>query len=80
MVEKLWFLIPELWLLLGAVAVSLMGLSRNRAVRDALPLTVCGLLLVAGLLTPWIYDGQMGRRLLEDANLLMPLLSEEVDA
>jgi NADH-quinone oxidoreductase subunit N len=71
MVDKLWFLIPEIWLFAGAVVVSVMGLSRTKRVRDALPLVVCAFLAVALVVTPVLYtktDRLVG------AAMLMPMV------
>ena len=37
MLDKVWFILPEIWLFFGAVVVSMMGLSRRKLVRDAVP-------------------------------------------
>jgi NADH-quinone oxidoreductase subunit N len=78
MIAKLWFVIPEIWLFIGAVIVGLAGLSRSKAVRDSLPLVTCVFLITAGIMTPWIYDGQRGQSLIGEANLLMPALGKYV--
>ncbi|MHC5004213.1 MAG: NADH-quinone oxidoreductase subunit N [Planctomycetota bacterium] len=78
MVEKIWFLIPEIWLFLGAVVVALLGLSRRKGVRDSLPLVTAVLLLVAGVLTPWVYDSARGQEFIGRADLLMPMLGKYV--
>ena len=35
MLDKVWFILPEIWLVIGAMVVSMMGLSGTRLVRDA---------------------------------------------
>ncbi|MHC4217526.1 MAG: NADH-quinone oxidoreductase subunit N [Planctomycetota bacterium] len=71
MADKLWFLIPEIWLFLGAVVVSVMGLSRSKLVRDALPLIVCAFLAAALIVTPLLYarTDKLAR-----AAMLMPMV------
>jgi NADH-quinone oxidoreductase subunit N len=78
MADKLWFLLPEMWLFVGAVVVSLMGLSHQKSIRDALPLTTCVFLAIAALMTPWVYDGSRGSLLISQADLLMPVLGKYV--
>jgi NADH-quinone oxidoreductase subunit N len=70
MAERLWFLIPELILFAGAVAASILGLSRSKAARDLLPLLVCLVLGVAGVITPALYAEDRVSRI----SLLMPTL------
>ncbi len=53
--DKLWFLLPEIWLFAGAVVVSVIGLSRSKLLRDAVPLIVCAFLAVALVAIPLIY-------------------------
>ncbi len=74
MVDKYWLLIPEMCLFVGAVVVSLMGLSPARSIRRALPLVVCVFLAAAALLTPWVYSNEHA----QGAELLMPGLGEFV--
>ncbi len=69
MADKVWLLLPEIWLLVGAIVVCVMGLARARAVRDAVPLVVCGFLMAAMALVGWVY-ADAGR--VERAALLMP--------
>jgi NADH-quinone oxidoreductase subunit N len=66
---KVWLLLPEVWVVCGAVVVSVMGLARTKAIRDAVPLVVCAFLVTAMLLVPLVYaDADAVRR----AGLLMP--------
>ena len=75
MVDKLWFLIPEMCLFAGAVVVAMMGLSKRRWMRDALPLVTCLFLAAAMVVTPLLYlDGDR----VERAGLLMPMLGQYV--
>lgn len=76
--DRLWFLLPEIWLFGGACFACLMGLSRRRAVRDALPLAVAGMLVIAACITLAVYDGERGRMLLAESDLLLPRLGKYV--
>ncbi len=67
MVEKLWFLIPEMIVFGGAVLVSVLGLSKRKVIRDALPIVAGGSLLAALIVTPMLYDAEH----VAAANLLM---------
>ena len=68
-VDKFALLLPEIWLLVGAIVVSVMGLSRGRVFRDAVPMVVCVFLAVAMGLVPWVYaDAERVSR----AGLLLP--------
>ncbi|MHC4965796.1 MAG: NADH-quinone oxidoreductase subunit N [Planctomycetota bacterium] len=69
MADKLWFLIPEIWLFLGVFVLSVMGLARTKFLRDALPLVVCAFLAVALVAIPLVYT-QTDR--LSRAAMLMP--------
>ena len=69
--DKLWFLLPEIWLFAGAVVVSVMGLSRSKLLRDALPLIVCAFLAVALVAIPLIYART---EILARADMLMPMV------
>ncbi|MHC4415326.1 MAG: NADH-quinone oxidoreductase subunit N [Planctomycetota bacterium] len=75
MVDKLWFLIPEIWLFVGAVVSSVMGLSRSKLVRDAIPLVVCVFLATACCITPFLYGDE---ERLARAGLLMPMVGRYV--
>ncbi len=80
MVEKLWFLMPEMCLFAGAVVVSVVGLSHRRALRDALPLVTCLFLLAAFVITPLLYgaDRVYDEQGISRAGLLMPMLGKYV--
>ena len=71
MLDKVWFILPEIWLFLGAVIVSVMGLSRAKLLRDAVPFLVCFFLAVAMAAVPLIYSDSVR---LAKADLLMPAL------
>lgn len=70
MVSKLWFLIPEILLFVAAVAVTVLGLSPSRRVRDAVPLVVCIAFAFAMVITPGLYTEAR----LAETDLLMPQL------
>jgi NADH-quinone oxidoreductase subunit N len=76
MVEKLWFLIPEMVLFAGVVVVFIAGLSRDRRVREMLPLMTCVFLAAAFVITPIVYGCAHGQKLLADHPdiMIMPLL------
>ena len=71
MLDKVWFILPEIWLFFGAVVVSMMGLSRRKLMRDAVPFVVCFFLAAAMAAIPWIYGDKVR---LARADLLMPEL------
>jgi NADH-quinone oxidoreductase subunit N len=71
MLDKILFLVPEIWLFVGVVVVSLMGLARAKLFRDALPLVVCVFLAVALVAVPLVYT-QTDR--LSRAAMLMPMV------
>lgn len=76
MVEKLWFLIPEMVLFAGVVVVFIAGLSQDRRIRELLPALTCVFLAAAFVITPIVYGSERGQRLLGDHPniMLMPLL------
>ncbi|MCH7799135.1 MAG: NADH-quinone oxidoreductase subunit N [Planctomycetes bacterium] len=75
MLDKVWFILPEIWLVIGAMVVSMMGLSGTRLVRDAVPVVVCCFLAVAMAGIAWVY-GDADR--LAGIDLLMPQLGPYV--
>jgi NADH-quinone oxidoreductase subunit N len=75
MIDKVWFIIPEIWLLVGAIVVSVLGLSRSRVVRDIVPLIVCTFLAVALVAIPFVYADEAR---LARADLLMPVMGKYV--
>ena len=69
MADKVFFILPELWLFVGVVVISVMGLSRARVFRDMVPLVVCVFLAVAFVAIPIVYaDAERLARV----DLLMP--------
>lgn len=71
MIDKLWFLIPEMVMFAGAVVVSVLGLSRSKRVRDLSPAIVIVSLVIAAALTPLLYANEAR---LANAALLIPSL------
>lgn len=80
MVDKLWFLMPEMSLFGGVVIVFIMGLSHHQRVRDTVPLMTCVFLGLALALTPFVYDGAHGREILSQHPdlMLMPMIGKYV--
>src|SRR5262245_54358978 len=80
MVNKLWFLLPEIALFCGVILVFIMGLSHSKKVRDMLPLMTCVFLGLAFALTPFVYEGSRGQRILSDnpTLLLMPMVGKYI--
>ena len=74
-IDKVWFILPEIGLFVGVVIVSMMGLSQRRLVRDAVPVVVCLFLAGAMVAIPLVY-GDTAR--LAKADLLMPALGPYV--
>lgn len=70
MIEKLWFLIPEMILFAGVCVISIMGLSHHRTWRDGVPLATMLFLLAAAAVTPFLYIEQR----IDDAQLLIPMI------
>ncbi len=56
MTERLWFLIPELVVLAGAVSCAILGVSRSVAVRRLLPIAAFITLIVAFLAASYVYS------------------------
>lgn len=74
MADKLWFLLPEIWLFIGVVVLSIIGLSKAKALRDSLPFVTCFFLIVAFIMTPFVYSADR----VADAPLLLPMLGKYV--
>ena len=75
MVEKLWFIIPELVLFAGAVMAALMGLSSRRVLRALTPAAVCVFLAAAFIVTHFIYADE---ERIAEAGVLLPVLGRYV--
>lgn len=71
MTDRLWFLIPEMWLLVGVVAAFTLGLSHSKRVRDLLPLVTGLFLLGAMAFTAFVYESQHGREILARTDVAM---------
>ena len=80
MSAKLWFLLPEIALLIGACVVVVLGLSPARRVRDTLPWITCAFLGLGMVLSVWVYASGTGAAILEKhpGMLLMPMLGRYV--
>ena len=78
MMDKLWFLLPEMAVFVGVVVVFIMGLSHSKRVRDMLPLMTCVFLGLAFALTPFVYESEKGHRLLAEnpTIMLMPMIGK----
>jgi NADH-quinone oxidoreductase subunit N len=74
MVDKIWFLIPELILFAGVIVVFVMGLSSRRTVREAVPLVTMLILLAGFIVTPFLYTADR----VSEAESLMPMLGKYV--
>lgn len=66
--DKLWFLIPEMILFGGAVVVSVVGLAGQKRLRESVPLVTCLILAAAFVVTPLLYTEER----LDRVTLLMP--------
>lgn len=80
MADRLWFILPEIWLFVGVVTVFILGLSPNKRLRDSLPLVTVGFLTVAFVLVPFVYDGARGQEILSGSGalFLMPMIGKYV--
>src|SRR5262249_31094699 len=79
MVDKLWFILPELWVFLGVIVVFVLGLSPSKRVRDCLPWITSSFLALAVLVILHIYDSSDGKAHVAKASfLLMPMLGKYV--
>ncbi len=80
MADKLWFILPEIVLFIGACVVVVMGLSPARRLRDALPWITCGFLAVGMLLSTYVYASDHGVAILKAgaSTSLLPMLGQYV--
>ncbi len=79
MLQKLWFLIPEMTIFVGVVVVFIMGLSPSKRVRELLPLITSVFLGLGLVLTPLVYESETGRIYLQQSGfLLLPMLGKYV--
>ena len=70
MSAKLTLIAPEILLFVGAVVVAVLGLSRNAAVRRAVPLTTALFLAASVVVTAWVYRSEA----VDGSGLLLPSL------
>ena len=56
MTERLWFLIPELLVLAGAVSCAILGVSRSVTVRRSLPIVAFITLVLAFIASNYVYS------------------------
>lgn len=75
MADKLWFLLPEIWLFAAMCVVAVMGLARSRRLRQAVPFVTAAALLAAMVMVPLVYADEAR---LARAGLLMPMLGKYV--
>ncbi|HWB19733.1 MAG TPA: NADH-quinone oxidoreductase subunit N [Phycisphaerales bacterium] len=73
--DKLYLILPEIWLFAGVCVVAVMGLSPMRRVREAVPMVVVGFLLASMWVIGRVYSSHEH---LDAANLLMPKLGQFV--
>ena len=59
MMERLWFVIPELVLFVGVVAIAILGLVRSNQIRGLVP-WVSGGFIVAGVATALVFAVHTG--------------------
>ena len=74
MADRLWFLIPELILLSGAVICAIGGLSTFAAFRRRIGFVACAFLAAACISIPWIYTPEH----IADSTALYPALGKYV--
>ena len=76
MIERLWFLLPELIMLAGAVSCAILGISRQVSIRRSLPVVAIVTLIVTLLATCWVYSTDMSSMLDGAWALPMPWLGK----
>jgi NADH-quinone oxidoreductase subunit N len=72
--DKLWFLIPEIILLVGVVLVAVMGLSPRVGIRRSLGFISVGALIIAGIVTTMLYEPDR----VEAAGQLLPMIGKYI--
>ena len=70
MADRLWFLIPELILLGGAVVCVIAGLSNHAALRRRVGFICCAFLAVACISVPFVYTPER----VQHSDVLFPQL------
>ena len=71
MIDKLWFLIPELILFAGVVVVAILGLVHSNRLRGWVPWTTGLFIVAAGISVPLVYTAEA----METSGLLVPGLA-----
>lgn len=71
MIDKLWYLIPELILFGGVVVVAILGLVHSNRLRGWVPWTTALFVLAAGISAPFVYCDEA----MEASGLLVPGLA-----
>jgi NADH-quinone oxidoreductase subunit N len=74
MADRLWFLIPEFILLIGAVICAIGGLSNTSAIRRRIGFVACGFLAAACIAVPFVYTPEK----IANADSLLPNLGKYV--
>lgn len=71
---RLALLVPEMILFVGAVLVAILGLSKNRSIRESLPFITCAALIasIVAVCFTWTDENSQG------AHLLLPMLGRFV--
>ncbi len=77
---KVWFVLPEIALFIGACVVVVMGLSSNRRVRDTLPWITCAFLGLGMVLGVYVYASPRGVEIIDSHPhlMLLPMLGRYV--
>ena len=74
MVDRLWFLIPELIVLAGAIVCAIGGLSNIAALRKRIGFIACVFLAAACISIPWVYTPEH----IANSSALFPSLGKYV--
>ncbi|MCH2139302.1 MAG: NADH-quinone oxidoreductase subunit N, partial [Phycisphaerales bacterium] len=74
MMERLWFVIPELVLFVGVVGVAILGLVRSNRVRGLVPWVTGGFVIAAGIVTPFIFTSDATAK----SGLLLPDMGQPI--
>ena len=74
MADRLWFLIPELIVLVGAVVCAIGGLSNGAAIRRRIGFIACGFLVAACIAVPFVYTPER----IATADTLLPYVGKYI--
>lgn len=74
MMERLWFVIPELVLFVGVVAIAILGLVRSNRIRGLVPWVSGGFIVAAGVATALVFTTESTA----DSGLLLPGLGAPI--